>query len=75
LSRISHLPKPSGSADSLVLARLAATSRLLILTETAFEAGRLGEEIAWFAPDLAVNLFPDWETLPYDPLSPHPDLV
>ncbi|MDD3530009.1 MAG: transcription-repair coupling factor [Gallionellaceae bacterium] len=68
-------PKPPGSADSLVLAGLAADSRLLILTETAFEAARLAEEITWFAPDLAVNLFPDWETLPYDPISPHPDLV
>jgi transcription-repair coupling factor (superfamily II helicase) len=70
-----HFPKPSGSADSLLLAGLAASSRLLILTETAFAAARLREELAWFAPDLAVNLFPDWETLPYDPLSPHPDLV
>lgn len=68
-------PEPSGSADSLILARLAAGRRLLILTETAFEASRLAEEIAWFAPELAIHLFPDWETLPYDPISPHPDLV
>ncbi|MDD5366233.1 MAG: transcription-repair coupling factor [Gallionellaceae bacterium] len=70
-----HFPKPPGSADSLILARLAAGARLLILTETASEAARLREEIAWFASELTVNLFPDWETLPYDPLSPHPDLV
>ncbi|MFA5081536.1 MAG: transcription-repair coupling factor [Hydrogenophilaceae bacterium] len=70
-----HFPKPPGSADSLILARLAAGTRLLILTETAFEAARLCEEITWFAAELTVNLFPDWETLPYDPLSPHPDLV
>ena len=68
-------PKPPGSADSLILADLAGQSRLLILTETAFQAARLAEEIAWFAPDLAIHLFPDWETLPYDPISPHPDLV
>jgi transcription-repair coupling factor (superfamily II helicase) len=70
--------RPAGSADSFILASLAASGkkqRLLILTQTAREAGRLVEEIAWFDPSLTVSLFPDWETLPYDPLSPHPDLV
>ncbi|MDR3394292.1 MAG: transcription-repair coupling factor [Parasulfuritortus sp.] len=70
-----RLALPSGSADALTLARLAGQSRLLILTETAQDASRLREEIAWFAPELAVSLFPDWETLPYDPISPHPDLI
>jgi transcription-repair coupling factor (superfamily II helicase) len=48
---------------------------LLILTESAQDAARLRDELAWFAPELAVSLFPDWETLPYDPISPHPDLI
>ena len=69
------LPRPAGSADSLILAGLARQKRLLLLTQTAQEATRLAEEIAWFDPALAVASFPDWETLPYDPLSPHPDLV
>ncbi|MDP2430635.1 MAG: transcription-repair coupling factor [Pseudomonadota bacterium] len=69
------LRRPAGSADSMVLADLAARQRLLLLTQTAQEATRLVEEIAWFDPTLSVSLFPDWETLPYDPLSPHPDLV
>jgi len=72
------LPRPAGSADSLILAGLAATGkkqRVLILAQTAQEASRLAEEIAWFDPTLSVSTFPDWETLPYDPLSPHPDLV
>jgi len=70
-----RIPRPPGSADALELANLAGRQRLLILTETAAEALRLKEEIAWFAPSLRVASFPDWETLPYDPLSPHPDLV
>jgi transcription-repair coupling factor (superfamily II helicase) len=70
-----RLERPPGSADSLLLARLGAGRRLLILTQTAQDAARLTDEIAWFDPSLAVRLFPDWETLPYDPLSPHPDLV
>ncbi|TCS71509.1 transcription-repair coupling factor [Sulfuritortus calidifontis] len=69
------LPRLPGSADALVLAGYAGQARLLVLTETAQDAARLAEEIAWFAPQLAVSLFPDWETLPYDPISPHPDLV
>ena len=48
---------------------------LAIFTETAFEARRLMEEMLWFSPDLKINLLPDWETLPYDHFSPHPDLI
>lgn len=50
-------------------------SPLVIITSSAFEAQRLFEEIPYFAPDLTVNLLPDWETLPYDVFSPHPDLI
>ena len=70
-----RLARPPGSSDALILSRLAQKSRLLVLTETAQDAARLREEIAWFAPERAVSLFPDWETLPYDPISPHPDLI
>ena len=48
---------------------------LAIFTETAFEARRLMEEILWFNQNLKINLLPDWETLPYDHFSPHPDLI
>ncbi|MFA7318568.1 MAG: transcription-repair coupling factor [Sulfuricella sp.] len=65
-----------GSSDALALARLAQEARpLVILTETAWHAQRLRDEIAFFAPQLAVHLLPDWETLPYDHFSPHQDLV
>ncbi|KAF0101096.1 MAG: mfd [bacterium] len=70
-----RLSLPSGSADSLVLSKYGKAGRLLVLTQTAQDAARLVEEIAWFDPALSVRLLPDWETLPYDPISPHPDLV
>jgi len=71
-----RLSLPPGSADSLILARLAEQSRrLLVLTQSAQHSARLVEEMAWFSPGLTTRLLPDWETLPYDPLSPHPDLV
>ena len=74
------LPRPTGSADALLLARLAqrdkAAQRLTaIVTSDAVDAQRLMQEIAFFAPDLRVALFPDWETLPYDTFSPHQDLI
>jgi len=74
-------PQASGT-DSLALAELASRlkiaakkSPLVIITANAFEAQRLLEEMPWFAPDLSVHLLPDWETLPYDHFSPHPDLI
>jgi len=48
---------------------------LNIFTSTVFEAIQLQEEIKWFYPEIKVNLLPDWETLPYDEISPHPDLT
>ena len=69
------LPK-SGSADALALARAAAGGPpILVLAASAQDAERLREEISWFDPTLAVHRLPDWEILPYDQFSPHPDLV
>jgi transcription-repair coupling factor (superfamily II helicase) len=74
------LPRPPGSADALLLARLgerekAAGKLTAIVTADATDAQRLIEEIAFFAPELRCALFPDWETLPYDSFSPHQDLI
>jgi transcription-repair coupling factor (superfamily II helicase) len=69
-------PPFHGSADSLMLSGLAAPGRpLAIFTASAQEAQRYLEELAFFNPRLKAQLFPDWETLPYDQLSPHQDLV
>ena len=66
----------------MALAQLAQTlssekarKTLTIITANAFEAQRLLEEMPWFAPSLNIHLLPDWETLPYDHFSPHPDLI
>ena len=67
---------PHGSADAYFLARRAANgSPLFVLTASAQDAERLTVEIAFFQPKLRVHRLPDWETLPYDHFSPHPDLV
>ena len=65
-----------GSSDAPLLAALAARARpLLVITESAWQAQRLLQEIPFFAPQLRVHMLPDWETLPYDHFSPHHDLV
>jgi transcription-repair coupling factor (superfamily II helicase) len=65
-----------GSSDALALARAAQSKRpAVVFCARATEAQRLKDEIAWFTPQLAVLLLPDWETLPYDGFSPHHDLV
>ncbi|HUR88013.1 MAG TPA: transcription-repair coupling factor [Ramlibacter sp.] len=74
------LPRPPGSADALLLARVAERElkdkRLTtIVTANAADAQRLVAELPFFCPDLRVCLFPDWETLPYDTFSPHQDLI
>jgi len=74
------LPRPTGSADALLLAQLAARDKAAgrltaIVTADATDAQRLIDEMAFFAPALRCALFPDWETLPYDTFSPHQDLI
>ena len=65
-----------GSCDALQLARSALERKpLFIICASPADAERLTAEIHWFAPQLALNRLPDWETLPYDHFSPHPDLI
>ncbi|MDC8783781.1 transcription-repair coupling factor [Roseateles koreensis] len=72
--------RPTGSADAMVLARYAmaqmAAGRITaIITAEPGDTQRLEDELNFFAPDLRVAVFPDWETLPYDTFSPHQDLI
>ena len=73
-------PALPGSSDAIALAQLAVQCvrqkrMLAVVSADALAAQRLTDEIPWFAPGLRVALLPDWETLPYDPFSPHHDLV
>ncbi|MEO7761994.1 MAG: CarD family transcriptional regulator, partial [Casimicrobiaceae bacterium] len=69
-------PALHGSSDALALALLAQRQvPIAVICAEAFDAQRLREEVLWFAPELRVLVFPDWETLPYDHFSPHQDLI
>jgi len=87
IEQIPHLPKHGqnahvgqlyGSSLSLLLAELLAQSdhRHVILTSDMAQADQLHAEIGFFSPEMATLWhLPDWETLPYDAFSPHPDIV
>ena len=66
-----------GAAQGLAIAAAARSTQrfTLLLTDNSQSAERLKEELAFFAPELPVLHFPDWETLPYDVFSPHQDII
>src|SRR5690606_41978051 len=67
-----------GSAPSLWLANAArrASGPLLVVAADARQAVRIEDELRFFSPaGTYIETFPDWETLPYDLFSPHPDIV
>ncbi len=66
-----------GAARALAIAEGALLHpglSLVITTDTAM-ADQLERELRFFAPQLPVLSFPDWETLPYDRFSPHQDII
>lgn len=68
---------PHGSARALLLAEAARShdGLLVLVARDTQRAQALESELAIFADGLPVLHFPDWETLPYDAFSPHPEIV
>ena len=66
------------AAAGWLAARAAAAQEglTLIVANDAADARRWADQAAFFIGDAeAVRRFPDWETLPYDGFSPHPDII
>ena len=72
-----HWGNLPGAALSLAIAETASAAKrfTLLLTADSQNAERLQQELSFFAPELPVLHFPDWETLPYDLFSPHQDII
>ena len=72
-----HWGKLYGCANALAIAeQVQSTNQLtLVVTPTSAEAFNLEDALRFFANDLTILSFPDWETLPYDLFSPHQDIV
>jgi transcription-repair coupling factor (superfamily II helicase) len=68
---------PHGSARALLVAEAAKShpGLLVVVTRDTQRAHALEDELRLFAGTLPVLHFPDWETLPYDVFSPHPEIV
>ncbi|HTU68491.1 MAG TPA: transcription-repair coupling factor [Steroidobacteraceae bacterium] len=67
-----------GSARSLALAEaIAADDRpWLVIARDARELDSLRAELGFFLDGArAIHVLPDWEVLPYDVFSPHPDII
>lgn len=67
-----------GSAAALALAEATRADQKLyvVVVDAARELARLTAELAFFAGErLSPLTFPDWEVLPYDLFSPHPDII
>src|SRR5215510_14975903 len=68
---------PEG-ADAWVLAELARTTGgqdILHVARDGQRLERLQDGLRFFAPEREVLVFPAWDCLPYDRLSPHADIV
>jgi transcription-repair coupling factor (superfamily II helicase) len=68
---------PDGSARALLIAETARAHPGLVVavTRDTQRARALEDELRVFSGGLPVLHFPDWETLPYDVFSPHPEIV
>ncbi len=66
-----------GSAMALAIAETALSHKQLhlVVCDSSQQANKLEEELQFFAPELPILHFPDWETLPYDRFSPHQDIL
>jgi transcription-repair coupling factor (superfamily II helicase) len=90
MSALLHPPTPSasrpslrwhqlyGSAAALALAEAAQADRRLyvVIADDVRGLERLSAELRFFtAATLRLLRLPDWEVLPYDLFSPHPDII
>ncbi len=66
-----------GAGLSMAIAEAARShvGPVLVTVASSREAEKFATELAFFAPDLPLVPLPDYETLPYDVFSPHPDIT
>ena len=67
-----------GAAFSLAVVEAARVhpAPVIVVAPSVAEADQLRKELEFFAgEDVPVLQLPDWETLPYDVFSPHPDIT
>ncbi len=67
---------PYTGQTALAIDAIATPQRpIVVLCADAAQIEPLQASLRFFAPQRRVGVFPDWETLPYDPFSPHQDII
>jgi transcription-repair coupling factor (superfamily II helicase) len=63
--------------DALVLADMAraGSGRLVHVARDDARLAAMTEALAFFAPDMEIAAFPAWDCLPYDRVSPNPEIA
>ncbi len=69
-----HVVAPTGAFTPAV-AELAGGGATLVITATGREAEEVAAELRFWAPEASAAVFPAWETLPHERLSPSADIV
>ncbi|MDG2427404.1 MAG: transcription-repair coupling factor [Acidimicrobiales bacterium] len=64
------VPEPARAVVLASLVRQTGRSPLVVAVPTSIEAERLAGDLRLFLGDSAVELFPAWETLPFERISP-----
>ena len=75
---LNSIGRAIGPSNALILYEIAISKNnpVIILAENTQHAEQLKDEITFFnKDDCPIDLFPEWETLPYDSFSPHQDIV
>ena len=62
-------------ADLAVAASARGMPRLAVIARDGNRAAELETSIRFFAPDIEMMMFPAWDCMPYDRVSPHPTIV
>lgn len=68
---------PNSSQLALKLAELSQQTNapIIVIGADRRTLDRIAQACRFFAPEIPLLPFPDWETLPYDQFSPHPDII
>jgi transcription-repair coupling factor (superfamily II helicase) len=70
---LTHVPD---GYDTLLLSELSQReNRIVYIARDEARALRLKEQLTFFEPAHSVLFFPGWDCLPYDRVSPHPDIL
>lgn len=70
---LTHVPD---GYDALLLSELSQKEeKIVYIARDEARAVRLKEQLTFFVPASPVLFFPNWDCLPYDRVSPHPDVL